>query len=87
MNTFQRTGVLDTNKVWTKSIGFLLLLSFMLILVKPVMADVVNINKADAKALQMNLEGIGPVKAEAIVNYRKKMDLLNLLMICRMCQE
>ncbi len=36
------------------------------------MADVVNINKADTAALQANLDGIGPVKAKAIVKYRKK---------------
>lgn len=31
----------------------------------------VNINTADAKALAMNLDGIGEVKAQAIVSYRK----------------
>ncbi len=35
-------------------------------------AEMVNINKADAAAIQQNLVGIGPVKAEAIVSYRKK---------------
>lgn len=35
-------------------------------------AEMVNINKASAAAIQQNLVGIGPIKAEAIVNYRKK---------------
>lgn len=35
-------------------------------------AEVVNINKASAAAIQQNLVGIGPIKAEAIVSYRKK---------------
>ena len=35
-------------------------------------ADVVNINKADATALEQHLKGIGPVKAKAIVDYRRK---------------
>ena len=35
-------------------------------------ADVVNLNKADAAAMQQNLIGIGPIKAEDIVSYRKK---------------
>lgn len=35
-------------------------------------AGKVDINKADAAALQENLQGIGPVKAKAIVDYRKK---------------
>lgn len=35
-------------------------------------AEIVNINKADAAAIQQNLTGIGPVKAEAIVRYRNK---------------
>ncbi|WP_435104744.1 ComEA family DNA-binding protein [Arhodomonas sp. AD133] len=33
-------------------------------------AAAVNVNKADATALEQ-LDGIGPVKAEAIVKYRK----------------
>ncbi len=32
----------------------------------------VDINKADAAALQQNLHGIGPVKARAIIDYRRK---------------
>jgi len=35
-------------------------------------AEIVNINKADAAALAENLNGIGPVKSRAIVNYRRK---------------
>jgi competence protein ComEA len=33
-------------------------------------AGPVNINKADAKTLAKELEGVGPEKAEAIVKYR-----------------
>ncbi|WP_083900629.1 ComEA family DNA-binding protein [Thiolinea disciformis] len=35
-------------------------------------ADMVNINEADATALQQNLKGIGKVKAEAIIAYRQE---------------
>lgn len=35
-------------------------------------AELVNLNKASAAAMQQNLIGIGPIKAEAIVSYRKK---------------
>jgi len=35
-------------------------------------AELVNLNKATAAAMQQNLVGIGPIKAEAIVSYRKK---------------
>jgi len=35
-------------------------------------AELVNINKANAAAIQQNLVGIGPIKAEAIVSYRNK---------------
>ena len=34
-------------------------------------AEIVNINTADAKALQTYLKGIGAAKAKAIVEYRK----------------
>ncbi len=34
-------------------------------------ADQININSADAAALARELKGIGPAKAEAIVQYRK----------------
>jgi len=36
------------------------------------LADVVNINKANAAALQDSLKGVGKVKAKAIVDYRQK---------------
>lgn len=45
---------------------------FALFTLSSAMAGVVNINKADAAALQQNLAGIGAVKAKAIVDYRKK---------------
>ena len=32
----------------------------------------VNINKADAKTLEINIKGIGPKKAQAIVVYRQE---------------
>lgn len=35
-------------------------------------STIVNINKANASALSAYLAGIGPVKAQAIVNYRRK---------------
>lgn len=35
-------------------------------------AELVNLNKASAAAMQQNLVGIGPIKAEAIISYRKK---------------
>jgi len=35
-------------------------------------AEMVNLNKASAAAIQQNLVGIGPIKAEAIISYRKK---------------
>lgn len=35
-------------------------------------AELVNLNKANAAAIQQNLVGIGPIKAEAIIAYRKK---------------
>lgn len=35
-------------------------------------AEVVNINKADAAAISQSLVGIGPIKADSIVSYRKK---------------
>ncbi len=36
------------------------------------LAEMVNINKADAAALMENLPGIGEVKAKAIIKYRKE---------------
>lgn len=53
----------------TISIAFLMLLMATSI---SFAADVVNLNKANAAAIQQNLVGIGPIKAEAIIAYRKK---------------
>ena len=50
-----------------------LLLGLSILLAIPtVLAEVVNINKADAETLQQYLQGIGPVKSQAIVDYRNK---------------
>lgn len=51
------------------SIAFLTMLLFSTLATA---AEVVNINKATAAAIQQNLVGIGPIKAEAIVKYRSK---------------
>jgi competence protein ComEA len=56
-------------KAITRSLLALTLLVFTTITFA---AEIVNINKADAAAIQQNLTGIGPVKAEAIVRYRSK---------------
>ena len=48
--------------------GILLLASAGLVMA----AELVNLNKADSAAIQQSLIGIGPIKAEAIVSYRKK---------------
>ena len=45
---------------------FLMLCSFS------VFAERVNINRADADAISKALKGIGPKKAEAIIQYRKE---------------
>lgn len=50
----------------------LLLLSVSLFATPALWAEVVNINKATASALQENLKGIGEKKARAIVAYRKE---------------
>lgn len=50
----------------------ILLLSISLFATPGLLADVVNINKATAAALQENLRGIGEKKAQAIVAYRKE---------------
>ena len=49
-----------------------LLLFLLLSLGLSAQPALVNINKADAAALSQCLTGIGPAKAEAIVEYRKK---------------
>jgi len=51
------------------SLAFLAMLFFTSVAIA---ADIVNLNKASAAAIQQNLVGIGPIKAEAIVSYRKK---------------
>ena len=52
---------------------FRLLILVASLLTTPILlADVVNINKATAAALQENLRGIGEKKAQAIVAYRKE---------------
>lgn len=51
------------------SIAFLTMLFFSTLATA---AELVNINKASAAAIQQNLVGIGPIKAEAIVKYRSK---------------
>lgn len=45
---------------------------FLLLASASVMAEPVNINQADADTLSKALNGIGPKKAEAIVQYRKE---------------
>lgn len=42
-------------------------------------AGKVDINKADAQTLQENLTGVGPAKAKAIVDYRRKYGKFNSL--------
>ena len=51
------------------SIAFLTMLFFS---TQATAAELVNINKASAAAIQQNLVGIGPIKAEAIVKFRSK---------------
>jgi competence protein ComEA len=48
----------------------ILCIAFFLLAATPALAEVVNINKADAAALAENLNGIGLVKAREIVKYR-----------------
>ncbi len=49
-----------------KLFAFLMLCSFA------VFAEPININQADAETISKELTGIGPKKAEAIVQYRKE---------------
>jgi len=49
----------------------LLLLSFVILFVSVVSADPVNINEASAEELAENLQGVGPKKAVAIIEYRE----------------
>lgn len=52
--------------------GLLALLLVLPLWASQVVAETVNINKADTAAMQEHLPGIGPVKSQAIVDYRKK---------------
>jgi len=51
---------------------FLILTFVLLTFSGQVYAGKVDINKADAQTLQENLDGVGPAKAKAIVDYRRK---------------
>ena len=51
---------------------FLVLLFVLLTFSGQVYAGKVDINQADSQTLQENLTGIGPAKAKAIVDYRRK---------------
>ncbi|MCW9047486.1 MAG: helix-hairpin-helix domain-containing protein [Gammaproteobacteria bacterium] len=72
MKTNSKVSMIRSVPVWKHSLKFLLLLAVMIMVMKPVMADTVNINKANIETLQQNLQGVGPVKAQAIIDYRKK---------------
>ena len=50
----------------------LLLITLLLGLSLPVLASAVNINTADAETLKNELSGVGPSRAQAIVEYREK---------------
>ena len=62
----------ENGNINSNIIGIMLLLIVTMFFAGIASADVVNINKADAQALQDNLEGVGEVKSKAIVDYRKK---------------
>lgn len=47
-------------------------LVFSLFASPAILAEMVNLNKADAATLQVNLKGIGEKKAQAIIAYRKE---------------
>lgn len=49
-----------------------LLVAVALVFAAPVWANAVNINTADAETLKNELAGVGPTRAKAIVEYRKK---------------
>ncbi len=48
------------------------LVAVALVFAAPVWANAVNINTADAETLKNELAGVGPTRAKAIVEYRKK---------------
>ncbi len=75
MNMTNTGTKIDTNhKASTKLFLQTIMVAALLFLAAGVTtaADLVNLNKASAAAIQQNLIGIGPIKAEAIVSYRKK---------------
>lgn len=51
---------------------YILFLSVLLISPSTLLAEKVDINRADAKMLAQNLKGIGNKKAKAIIKYRKQ---------------
>ena len=48
------------------------LIAVALVFAAPIWANAVNINTADAETLKNELAGVGPTRAKAIVEYRKK---------------
>ena len=60
MKNLSMRHVLHAILLWLLAVGF----------VPTALADVVDINNADSEALQ-TISGIGPVKAQAIIDYRK----------------
>lgn len=58
---------------------FLILIFVLFTFSGQVYAGKVDINKADAQTLQENLTGVGPAKAKAIVDYRRKHGKFNSL--------
>lgn len=49
----------------------LLVISLLLLFSSVVFSEPVNINEADAKELADSLSGVGPKKAQAIIEYRE----------------
>ena len=49
----------------------ILLFFFVLLFSSWCLADPVNINTASAQELEQNLKGVGPKKAQAIIEYRE----------------
>ncbi len=65
--------LLTTQESFMRTSLHYLILGLSLLFATPSLyAEVVNINKADSETLQSHLQGIGPVKSQAIVDYRKK---------------
>lgn len=56
---------------WVGVMLRLVLVIFIMTLVSVVDAEPVNINLANAKELEVNLVGVGPKKALAIIEYRE----------------